>query len=869
MRESAAMVSVCVFSVMLALCFEGRKTLPSKQTSTNFTMNGDFEDGKGLLPSNWSLGFYPQRAGIEKCVHRSRDRVRSGQWSLRIDTQPVLGEEVTLVFNGAVSREIVKFKGQQLTLSGWVYIEPGTAVRPVTMRLRTFGKDESGNIAFLGDVLEGKVLGEPGKWVHFQFSGTMPDRDITSMDLHCHIQPDLVRTVQFLDELRLEVFTPPKLEVLLPHSAIWRDEPVLPIEVRWHGDEKVSSFEFQLIDGRDRIVKRWRGEDVTSVLGLEFSLIHLPEGRYSLRCNAFGSSGKPLAAFTSTLEIAASPWEGTTQRKSTRRLPLLGTKTPEGFDTKGTVAPTDLPDFVTSKPEPVSPDLKLGQWQQKGHVVFSRHWLDSFSRTGRPLPGEIAPVRVFASQGEYEPALVLVWALKPLKEVQISMSDLEGEKAVISSNSVEVRVVRFIRNLPTFTERRKQVDITEGQTQSFLLTIFVPPETPAGFYRGSINIRPANAPSTDVDLLLRVLPLRLPTSPKGYGFWWKMDARWNGYYSKEREAALEQIRKQFILLREYGCNMVSCYGMPKVTRTSDGTLSFDFTQDHWGHDSFSLSDFFRLGRETKFFSPKVPLQYPGAESLHSHWIAKFVGVDRYSKELAPLYREACHWIDKWAKGQGFTLAFACVDEIGNSPDRRRDALHFYRIAKDAGVLTSVTDNSMHGGVYLTGQNRFDDIVDMRLYNFVTPEMIEHTKRSGDRLWLYNLGSAGWYAKLDRFVFGFFAECCGAEGVSQWAFQWPSGGASPYEAAAVGKPTGWHYALPAPDGPLPTLALEGVREGIDDARYLHLLQPRQREPFLKDIKPLSTEIHSFLKSRSGKALDILRWKVAREAMEAKL
>ncbi|MGQ9727964.1 MAG: hypothetical protein ACUVSC_05505, partial [Candidatus Fervidibacter sp.] len=332
MRESAAMVSVCVFSVMLALCFEGRKTLPSKQTSTNFMMNGDFEDGKGLLPSNWSLGFYPQRAGIEKCVHRSRDRVRSGQWSLRIDTQPVLGEEVTLVFNGAVSREIVKFKGQQLTLSGWVYIEPGTAVRPVTMRLRTFGKDESGNIAFLGDVLEGKVLGEPGKWVHFQFSGTMPDRDITSMDLHCHIQPDLVRTVQFLDELRLEVFTPPKLEVLLPHSAIWRDEPVLPIEVRWHGDEKVSSFEFQLIDGRDRIVKRWRGEDVTSVLGLEFSLIHLPEGRYSLRCNAFGSSGKPLATFTSTLEIAASPWEGTTQRKSTRLFQLLGTKTPEGFD---------------------------------------------------------------------------------------------------------------------------------------------------------------------------------------------------------------------------------------------------------------------------------------------------------------------------------------------------------------------------------------------------------------------------------------------------------------------------------------------------------------------------------------------------------
>ena len=836
----------------------------SGETFSNLMLNGDFESGKEAIPFGWSFGFYPQRPGIEKCIYRSQERTRAGQWSLRIDTGPVLGEETTLVFNGAISKGAAKLKGQRLVLSGWVYVEPGTAVRPIGMRLRTFGRDEFGKDTFLGDVLEGKVLGEPGKWTQFRFSGIIPNKDIVSMDLHCHIQPDLVRTVQFLDDLRLEVFVPPALELRLPRNAIWRDEPSLPVEVHWHGKERLTSFVFRLIDGSGKVIKEWRKKGVDGVLGLEFAQTRLREGRYTLRCEAVEPSGKVVATATSTLEVALSPWEEAKKRPILQPKLVLGTEAPEGFKVMGSVAPMDLPDFVPSEPEPISQDLDLTQWRQKGYVVFSRHWLDNCSRLSRPLPGETGAIRIFAALGEYEPAVVLVWALKPLKGVHISASDLVSDKAKISSNCVDVRVVRFIRNLPPFLEKRQQVDIPEGQTQAFWLTVFVPQGAPAGFYRGNIQIRSQNGASTDVPLLLRVLPLKLPSPPKGYGFWWKMDARWNGYYSKERKIALEQIRKQFVLLREHGCNMVSCYGMPKMTKTESGSISFDFTQDHWGHDAFSLSDFFRLGQETKFFSPKVPIQYPGAESLHSTWIAKFVGVDRYSDEFADFYREACRQIDRWAKEKGFTLAFACVDEIGNAPERRKDALHFYRIAKEAGVLTSVTDNSMHGGVHLMGQKRFDEIIDMRLYNFIVPEMIEHAKRSGDRLWLYNLGSAGWNAKVDRFVFGFFAERCGAEGVSQWAFQWSSGGISPYEAATAGKPTGWHYALPAPDGPLPTLALEGVREGIDDARYLHLVPEKLREKFLAEIKPFSTLIREFVQDRCGKAFDLMRWHIAREA-----
>jgi hypothetical protein len=514
----------------------------------------------------------------------------------------------------------------------------------------------------------------------------------------------------------------------------------------------------------------------------------------------------------------------------------------------------------------LSPDIDISQWQNKGYVVFSRHYLESFSLLARPRPGElINSIRIFASPGEYEPATFSIWALKPVKALRIIASDLEGEKASIPSENIDIRVVRIPRRLPIFLEKTNQIDIYEGQTRTFYLNIYIPPNTPPGFYYGGIKILPASGEPTSIELLLRVLPISLPKPRKGYGFWWSLDSRWNGYYSKELSSVLEQIRKQFILLREYGCNMVSIYNMPKMSKVERG-ISYDFQKDHWGHTLYSLDDLFRIGRETRLVSPKVPIQYPGAEALHSFWISREFGLELSSEAFSEFYHNACKEVDRWARKQGFLLAFACVDEIGNSPERREEALRFYRLAKEAGVLTSVTDNSMHMGVHLMGQPRFDEIIDMRVYNFITPEMIENTRKSRDRLWLYNLGSAGWYAKLDRFVFGFFTERCGAEGYSQWAFQWPAGGADPYESAIKGEHTGWHYALPAPDGPIPTLALEGVREGIDDARYLSLLPEKERNLFLRDIQPFSVMIGDYLEKHSGYFLEALRWKIARKILE---
>jgi len=836
-------------------------------------VNGDFEAGEGPMPKAWSFSLYPGAVPAGDCLVRAEGPVRSGNWALKIDTGPVVGQDVSLVFNGAVAQEACALRRQELRLSGWVYVQPRTALRPIHMRLRTFGPDEQGQHVFLGDVLDVTVLGEPGKWVEFRAAGRVLDKNITAMDLHCSIGADVVPTVQFLDDLRLELAAAEPLALKPLRSWLWSDEKVIPVSVELSpamGGGKTLSL--RLLTAKGQPAAAWQRPARSGVIGLPLPSKRLAEGRYTLHGQVLGAAKEVIGSAESSLELVASPWEGAAGTAAAG-MAAAQARAVAGFEALGSLAPTDAEDEVPAEEEPLSEDVPLGDWQARGYVVFSRHYLDLPSRLGRPRPGEVVGktqlVRIFACPGEYEPVALSVWALRPLSGVSVTVSDLKSAKGVIPGGCVEVRVVRSLRNLPAFLERRPQVNIPQNQTQTFWLTLYVPSDARPGFYRGNLRLSAQGAPPTDVGLLVRVLPLKLPPPQKGYGFWWAMDGRWKGYYSDEREAALAQIRKQFVALREHGCNMVSCPVMPKMTRADDGTITYDFTQEHWRHCVYALADFFQIGRETGFLSAQHPIQYTGAESLHSHWVAREFGFERESAQFEAFYRDACRRIDDWAKQQGYTLAFACVDEIGNGVDRQREALRFYRVAQEAGVLTSVTDNSMHGGVHLMGQARFDEIIAMRLYNFIVPEMIESARASRDRLWLYNVGSAGWWAKLDRFVFGLFTERCGAEGCAQWAFQWPRGEAGPYRASEAGQETGWHYALPAPDGPLPTVAFEGVREGIDDARYLEVLRardPKSPAASLSDIEPVSPRIRDYLDAHDATSFDCHRWRVARAAME---
>jgi len=98
---------------------------------------------------------------------------------------------------------------------------------------------------------------------------------------------------------------------------------------------------------------------------------------------------------------------------------------------------------------------------------------------------------------------------------------------------------------------------------------------------------------------------------------------------------------------------------------------------------------------------------------------------------------------------------------------------------------------------------------------------------GKQLWSYDCGLAPVDAETSRYYFGLWAWKAGVKGCAIWAY------------ADVANPAGirdWNYiashldnmeltysfVYPAPDGPIPSLAWEAIREGIDDHKYLSTL-----------------------------------------------
>ena len=242
---------------LFLLAFRLAAQLAPMEPRDSLLLNGDFEQGSEERVPGWTLQVWPESRAtpLGGALARVNTRVRSGNRSLRIDTLPLLGKMTTLVFNGAISAEATALRGQRLDLSGWVYVEPDTAVRPFNMVLRAWGPDASGKTSLVGTPFSISVVGRPGCWIQFHASGVVPDTEITSMDLHCSIRPDVVRTLQYVEDLRLERHRAARLEVRLPRPSVWRDQNVLAVDAHLNAaPERHTRLEFQLIGDRNRIL---------------------------------------------------------------------------------------------------------------------------------------------------------------------------------------------------------------------------------------------------------------------------------------------------------------------------------------------------------------------------------------------------------------------------------------------------------------------------------------------------------------------------------------------------------------------------------------------------------------------------------------
>ena len=176
----------------------------------SFVVNGSFEQHKGDSPKGWKRTLYPGREGASEFIYLSDAQAKDGEWSLKLDAtnvppQPDAPDQSSLVLlNGSVDRSALDHRGQQLVLSGWVYVEAGSAPSPFRLRVRKYGPKGDRPRVNLGELMEVEAKGRPGEWVRFEQSAVLAPH-IEKLDLTggwYHLDKP---SVQYLDDIRLTV----------------------------------------------------------------------------------------------------------------------------------------------------------------------------------------------------------------------------------------------------------------------------------------------------------------------------------------------------------------------------------------------------------------------------------------------------------------------------------------------------------------------------------------------------------------------------------------------------------------------------------------------------------------------------------------
>lgn len=499
------------------------------------------------------------------------------------------------------------------------------------------------------------------------------------------------------------------------------------------------------------------------------------------------------------------------------------------------------------EPEPaVSPEDRA-----RGFVAFPHSYMRTVYASSRPRASEIgAPAVGFACPGEYEPGLFSVWPLRDLQECRVAVSDLQGPGGqTLPARTIRVQAVRIwpqrfgrttFRRIPELIEDLPPEGraLRAGETKTFWLTIQVPADQLPGDYRGIATFS-CDAGELAVPLWFKVLPIqRAALDDLVMGMYWSFTV------SAHRDLATA--RRQFADMREHGCNSLTLEEPVGVTQTAAGE-TFDFS---------TLDQLLQLYREMGF---TAPIPYYGLSPITERGL--------YRRLVAALLEEG--------KKRGWPeLLFYPVDEPGTSPAALDQAEELCQLIQTVpGARTYVTTNGQ--GVDAA---RLDPWLDVRCYQHLSynPEEARKTKAAGDLLWFYTgLPYSLLFTRLNEGLWWYRSEMTGH---FYWHYCWPVGdpwdnfdGTSDYCAA-----------YPGEEGPIATLGWEGVREGLDDLRYLRTLEgyirraqeegvalelAAEAEKFLRDLSERipadGAQIQAAQEALAPEEYVALRWRVAQQ------
>jgi len=475
--------------------------------------------------------------------------------------------------------------------------------------------------------------------------------------------------------------------------------------------------------------------------------------------------------------------------------------------------------FLLEHEEPTPPIAPTDAQKQAGYVLFTRNYLEPVYYNTNPRPYEVkGELKLFVTPGEYEPVSFSIVPLADLTGVAVTCSDLRGPKdAVLKASAVDVRFVRQLaRGVKPFMwmvgpeaiETFSALNIPQGRTTQFWLTVRPPDDAAPGAYEGIVTLKPANKPAAELRLTVVVLPFKLLEDP---------DMAFGWYYSAPGDPAA--LRRELADMRAHGCNTLTIHEPTIKSLTPDGKAEIDFS--HWEELRKLCAELGIHGiKQSGIGAASAAVVRLGIKELGPGFAPPFIAVLRQYKA----------WLDAHPD---FKVVFTIYDEpresLLNSWNRTFDqTVAYIKLCRQVpGLLISV--NPMGDSSDKKDYTPFADMVDI-LNTHAWPGskgLIERTKKAGKTLWVYNNGQA-------RLPWGFGVWRVGAKGEWEWTYS-GAGGPDCYSPILTGgyenegeSNTGRFPVYRFPDRIVPTPRYEWCREGVDDYKYLYTLLRRHKQ-----------------------------------------